>query len=310
MTRAWLVLAVGENRQHGGNSGYDDVPDSHYTWDSTVANHARLRPGEFIVLWDKKVLVGASVIESISVGEAQKIIYRCPKCRKASIKQRRKLSPRYKCNSCGDEFNDPLSIKKDVNTYQSRHDAGWVAMDGLMVGSELRGLCISPKSQQSLRPFRWGDFRSALAAKGHSVDLDAPHRRAAMDGGHRSATVRVRVGQVEFRRRLIQQFGDKCAMCGPTPLQVLEACHLYSYADLGEHHDHGGLLMRRDIHRLFDNGDVAVDPTTQTIDVRGSMHQYEAYRTLHGQMIQVLLQPAHRKWLQLHWDQHRSKPSA
>jgi ssDNA-binding Zn-finger/Zn-ribbon topoisomerase 1 len=306
MTQAWLVLAVGEDRQHGGNAGYDDVPDAHYSWDSTVANHSRLRAGDLIVLWDKTSLVGASVIESISVGDALKIVYRCPRCRKASIKQRKKRSPRYKCNGCGEEFNEPLSRKKQVTTYQSRHDAGWVAMDGLMAGSELRGLCVSPKSQQSLRPFRWEEFRRSLDSKGFAADLEAPTRRTTGDSGHRKATVRVRVGQAEFRRRLLKHCGDICAMCGPTPPQVLEACHLYSYADLGEHYDHGGLLMRRDIHRLFDNGDVAIDPTTQTIDVRSSMHSYQAYQVLHGKVIHVSLQLAHKKWLQLHWAQHRS----
>ena len=37
---AWLALTVGEDRQHGGNDGYDDSPSSHYSWDETVPNHA------------------------------------------------------------------------------------------------------------------------------------------------------------------------------------------------------------------------------------------------------------------------------
>lgn len=36
--RAWLLLAVGDDRQPGGNEGYDDAPESHYSWDSTVPN--------------------------------------------------------------------------------------------------------------------------------------------------------------------------------------------------------------------------------------------------------------------------------
>lgn len=39
-TGAWLCLAVSGRRQHGGNDGYDDNPSSHYSWDSTVPNHA------------------------------------------------------------------------------------------------------------------------------------------------------------------------------------------------------------------------------------------------------------------------------
>ena len=31
--QAWLLMTVGENRQHGGNAGYDDQADVYYTWD-------------------------------------------------------------------------------------------------------------------------------------------------------------------------------------------------------------------------------------------------------------------------------------
>ena len=63
--RAWLLMAVGENRQHGGNDGCDDEPDTHYSWDRTVNNHAALKAGDAVALWDKKQLLGVSTIEEI-----------------------------------------------------------------------------------------------------------------------------------------------------------------------------------------------------------------------------------------------------
>ena len=59
MTTAWLMIAAGEDRQHGGNQGYDDDPERHYSWDNTVANHRKPRNGHIIVLWDKRNLIGA-----------------------------------------------------------------------------------------------------------------------------------------------------------------------------------------------------------------------------------------------------------
>jgi len=55
-TNTWLVLAVGNDRQHGGNAGYDDVPDTHYSWDSTVANHGQISLG--VLLWFVMDLLG------------------------------------------------------------------------------------------------------------------------------------------------------------------------------------------------------------------------------------------------------------
>src|SRR4051794_37275239 len=46
-------MTVGDNRQHGGNAGYDDQVDVYYTWDSTVPNHANIKPGDRIALGTK-----------------------------------------------------------------------------------------------------------------------------------------------------------------------------------------------------------------------------------------------------------------
>jgi len=80
---AWLVLAAGDARQHGGNDGYDDVVDRYYSWDSTVPNSSALAVGHAIVLWDKMALLGVSVIEAIQSGEATKTTYSCPNCGQA-----------------------------------------------------------------------------------------------------------------------------------------------------------------------------------------------------------------------------------
>ena len=83
------MIAKGGNRQHAGNLGYDDQPSSKYSWDSTVANYNNPEPGDGIVIWDGKVLLGASVIAIIRHGETTKIRLRCPKCQKTNIKERR-----------------------------------------------------------------------------------------------------------------------------------------------------------------------------------------------------------------------------
>ena len=129
---AWLVLAVGDDRQHGGNDGYDDIPEEHYSWDSTVPNHAALAAGDAIVLWDKHSLLGASVIEHIEKGNGTKLRHTCPKCDKAGIKERKTFAagsiPRFKCYKCKAEFDVPVSRQESITTYRSRHDVGWVEL--------------------------------------------------------------------------------------------------------------------------------------------------------------------------------------
>jgi hypothetical protein len=295
--RAWLVLAVGANRQHGGNDGYDDEPESRYGWDDTVPNHAELSAGDAIVIWDKNWLIGASVIEDIRTTEDTKPVYRCSNCG---------LS-RFRCYKCQTEFDEPAVIQQSVTTYTSEHAAGWVSLNGCLSGPELRGLCVSPRSQLSLRPLLWEAFRTAVGAAAPEIPLRALDARTErVVGGHRRVAVRVRRGQAGFRRRLLNEFGSVCAFTGPTPESALEACHLYSYAAVGKHHDHGGLLLRRDVHRLFDLGELAVDPGAMTIDVTRALLSFTTYADLHGRAVGVQATASHRHWLRYHWKEHRA----
>ncbi len=306
---AWLVLAVGEDRQHGGNDGYDDSPSRHYSWDSTVPNHAALGAGDFIVLWDKHTLLGASLIEQIDVDVAVKPRYRCPACGRARLKSRKTLTPRFKCSACGHVFGDDevMTTMSEVVTYRSRHDAAWRDLYGMLDGAELRTLTGAPKSQLSLRRLDWERFRARVDLGWSLSPVAAVDARAQVAaGGHRKATVRVRVGQAAFRRGLLAQYGPCCALTGPAPPETLEAAHLYSFAALGTHQRHGGLLLRSDMHVLFDEGLLAVHPDTGRIDVAESIRKFPAYGSLHGAPIVVDLHPSQRQWLRSHWGLHRA----
>ena len=87
---------------------------------------------------------------------------------------------------------------------------------------------------------------------------------------------------------------------------VLDAAHLYSYAKLGKHQEHGGLLIRRDLHRLFDIGGLAVEPDSLVVDVRSDILGYASYSELHGQRLRVAIHTKTRAWLKKHWKAHRT----
>lgn len=308
MVNAWLLLAAGDVRQHGGNDGYDDQPDLYYSWDSTVANHSRVSVGDRVVLWDKQASLGMSVVEAIDKSIDVKRRYRCPSCGKSSFKPRSTMPPerRYRCQECQSEFGEPDSYSSEVVVYRSRHDAAWVPLANCFDGQALRGLAESPRSQHSIRLLRWDAFAQQLALLGHGMALPMLEERAATPiGGHRRVLTRVRLGQSFFRRQLISRFGPVCAITGANPLEVLDAGHLYSYAELGQHEEHGGLLFRRDIHRLFDLGLLCINPQSHRIHAHQDVSAYDHYAGLQGTNVRVTLTPHHNKWLQRHWDQHR-----
>ncbi len=170
-------MAAGVSAAYGGNAGYDDQIDVYDTWDSTVNNHGNTAAGDVVALWDKKRLLGISVIEDIVIDTVIKQVYRCPYCEKSTIKERKHQTPRYHCQRCKETFDLPRVIDQVVTRYVARHDAAWTSLDGMLTGDELRALCESPRSQLSMRELAWAPFLSVLVRR--SADQAVAHGEAA-----------------------------------------------------------------------------------------------------------------------------------
>lgn len=309
---AWLMQMKKTSKRV--SEGYDDHASTHYSWDSAVPNHAKVQSGDIIVIWEPEKLLGLSVIEKITKGQATKQTPMCPYCGKADVAARKKKLPKYKCwtRNCKEEFEEPHWKTKDVVTYQSRHEMSWISADGLLAGPELRQLCISPESQNALRKLDWKRFTEALAKSPEPISLSilsaAQKSVTGAPGGHKIATTRVRRGQGTFRKTLLDHFGETCAFTGPTPPQALDAAHLYSYADNGKHHENGGILLRRDLHRLFDLGLIAVNPKNKKLDLSEELMNYPTYREMQGSWVTVDITSEHIEWIERHWSIHRETP--
>ena len=290
-SNAWLVIAAGDDRQFGGNEGYEDKPDVYYSWDDTVPNHAKIQVGDSIVLWDKHALLGASVIERIEKkADVAKNRRRCPSCGHSAFHARRNAEKRFRCKNqdCKSEFSKPEVSQVNVSTYRGYHPTAWIDLDGFLAGAELRSVCEKPKSQQSIRKLDWARFIALLPNESLRPLIQRKNvTQSILNGGHRSQFVRVRIGQGRFRKKLLDKYGAVCAFSGTNPPQVLEAAHLYSYSEEGEHHREGGLLMRRDLHRLFDLGLLAVEPSSSELHFYQSICEYESYSHLDLSLIHI-----------------------
>lgn len=72
------------------------------------------------------------------------------------------------------------------------------------------------------------------------------------------ALVTPRLGQGLFSLGVRDAYKGACAVTHEHSSPVLEAAHIYPYARGGEHRIDNGILLRRDLHRLFDLGYVTV----------------------------------------------------
>src|SRR5260370_755103 len=69
-----------------------------------------------------------------------------------------------------------------------------------------------------------------------------------------------RLGQGAFRILITHAYERRCAMTQEKALPVLEAAHIAPVADGGGHRLSNGLLLRSDVHTLFDPGYISVTP--------------------------------------------------
>lgn len=90
-----------------------------------------------------------------------------------------------------------------------------------------------------------------------------------------------RRGQPAFRQALIQAYSGRCAITQFDAIDALEAGHILPYRGIQTSVVSNGLLLRADVHTLFDLGQIAVDPNTMTVVLKNHL-QETRYSTLNG----------------------------
>lgn len=103
----------------------------------------------------------------------------------------------------------------------------------------------------------WEQVQAALASTAATAD-----RRLADPSSRYGEPVitRPRLGQGAFRVLVTDAYERRCAVTSERTLPVLEAAHIRPYAQNGAHEIDNGLLLRADLHTLFDRGYVTVTP--------------------------------------------------
>jgi putative restriction endonuclease len=87
--------------------------------------------------------------------------------------------------------------------------------------------------------------------------------------------IRARLGQGGFRVAVTGAYRKRCAVTGEKTLPVLEAAHIRPYAEQGPNDVRNGLLLRSDLHRLFDAGYLTIDPDHRVVVSRRIREEFE-----------------------------------
>lgn len=115
----------------------------------------------------------------------------------------------------------------------------------------------------------------------HMPALDSDH-----DGRVWTLTaIAQRRGQGAFRAQLLEAYGSCCAISGCNAVSVLEAAHIKPYRGEHTHRVDNGLLLRSDLHTLFDLGQIWIT-SAHTIQIADSLRGTE-YEALDGQALRL-----------------------
>jgi len=169
-----------------------------------------------------------------------------------------------------------------------------------------------------LPPDKWiaapGDWSSNIV-KGKTYESTAPEGRRLLDLLHRAAPpnrdlrdaatpadvtdvarygadylTRGRLGQGTFRVLVTDAYARRCAVTGEKTLPVLEAAHIKAFASLGPNRVNNGVLLRSDLHKLFDLGYVTVTPELRlevSARLREDWENGRDYYAHHGKPLRV-----------------------
>lgn len=133
----------------------------------------------------------------------------------------------------------------------------------------------------------WTEVQNRLSAK--PLVLDESVALATQKFGAPQIKL-PRLGQGAFRILLADYYKRSCAFSSSHIFHVLDAAHIRPFAKGGTHSPTNGLLLRQDIHTLFDRGYLTVTPDFN-IEVSGRIKEEfnngKEYYAMHGQKISL-----------------------
>lgn len=153
-------------------------------------------------------------------------------------------------------------------------------------------ITLSSEDPPKIRRIEWRDTTQPDATelgmveepilKAHS---SSPYIRPKHESKKAAAFRRERPGQRKFREALESAYGNRCCVTKCGVREALEGAHIDPYRSPASDHVRNGLLLRKDIHALFDSHLISIDPRTRRMVVAPSLEKTD-YKELAGRLLE------------------------
>lgn len=118
---------------------------------------------------------------------------------------------------------------------------------------------------------------------------DQSYQPLSVDDARRRVIAQIvaRQGGRKFRQSALDRYSRSCAISGCSVEAVLEAAHIVPYRNNGTNVPDNGLLLRGDLHTLFDLQLLRIDPKTLTVILDEKLLASPEYEALAGREVMV-----------------------
>lgn len=325
----WVLKSILDiDRSFQTIESYKDRIGETYNYDSKVANSQQIKTNDYAIIINKKKILGLGKIQTILINKGTKIIIKCPECGSSTIDTRKTLKPTYRCNK-GHSFNTPESKKIAVNLYSAIYNNSYLDLQN---STNVSLIDIRPyytngynqnMSMQRLDNSIIGLFQEAIGffkiGTGDRVNLTAeaadekPEDSYTNNNTDERASInrqiKERRGQKKFREDLRKRYGSRCIITECTILDILEAAHIAPYRGPNDNNPSNGLLLRADIHTLFDLNLIGIEPSTFKIHLSDAIKLSE-YQYLQNKELNISAKKPSNDSIKNRWEQFQNLTNA
>ncbi|WP_164549777.1 HNH endonuclease [Altericroceibacterium xinjiangense] len=233
-----------------------------------------------MIIRSRSAAIGLAEIETVEKENGEKERLHCPVCGVGNIKKRVTMFPPWMCKK-GHGFEDPVVEQVPVIKYTAHYGGTFVPCPSLPV-ARVHEAVLRPSDQMSIKeidlaalePFLDSELPIDSLIRHFAGTVPVPELATENEPSPASVIetrrrilreIALRRGQRRFRDRLIKRYGPQCQVSGCHFPGLIEAAHIRPYSTSEDNGAGNGLLLRSDLHTLFDLGLLGIDPGTLQI---------------------------------------------
>ncbi len=183
--------------------------------------------------------------------------------KKNGVRNHEELSKKINARRKNNEKDPEIGCTILTNPFfiEKRH---WIEVPENWTPNIVRGKTYSTQDVHGRR--LWAQVEAAIAGRTNIAEAMEPTGTYTVDR---------RLGQGAFRAIVTENYNRRCAISGEKTLPVLEAAHIKPYSLSGPNEIDNGILLRSDMHTLFDKGYMTITPEHKILVSQRIREQFE-----------------------------------